>query len=66
MPALSEVVTHLEELGAVRAMVSGSGPTIAALFETQAKAEAVAKVLTSEGLFALTTTGMAQGSTLDS
>ena len=66
MPALSEVVSHLEELGAVRAMVSGSGPTIAALFESKAKAEAVAKVLTAEGLFALTTTGMAQGSTLDS
>jgi 4-diphosphocytidyl-2-C-methyl-D-erythritol kinase len=66
MPALSDVVSRLEQLGAVRAMVSGSGPTVAALFESKAKAEAVAKVLISEGLFALTTTGMAQGSTLDS
>jgi 4-diphosphocytidyl-2-C-methyl-D-erythritol kinase len=66
MPSLSEVVSRLETLGAVRAMVSGSGPTVAALFESKAKAEEVAKVLILEGLVALTATGLAQGSRLDS
>jgi len=66
MPALSDVVTRLEGLGAVRAMVSGSGPTIAALFESKAKAEDVATVLISEGLVALTASGLAAGARLDS
>lgn len=66
MPTLSQQVTELEELGAFRAMVSGSGPTIAALFESEAKANEVSKVLISQGAVALTAKGGAQGSRLDS
>jgi 4-diphosphocytidyl-2-C-methyl-D-erythritol kinase len=65
MPALSEQVAQLQELGAIRAMVSGSGPTIAALFESEAKAIEVSKVLISQGFVALTAKGAAQGSRLD-
>jgi 4-diphosphocytidyl-2-C-methyl-D-erythritol kinase len=65
MPALSELVSQLEELGAVRAMVSGSGPTIAALFDSEAKAIEVSNLLVSQGLVALTAKGGAQGSRLD-
>jgi 4-diphosphocytidyl-2-C-methyl-D-erythritol kinase len=65
MPSLSQQVQELEELGAIRAMVSGSGPTIAALFESEAKAIEVSKVLKSKGLVALTAKGGAQGSRLD-
>ena len=66
MPTLSQQVTELEELGAIRAMVSGSGPTIAALFESEAKAIEVSKLLNSQGVVALTAKGGAQGSRLDS
>ncbi len=66
MPALSQLVEQLEQLGAVRAMVSGSGPTIAALFDSEAKALEVSKVLISQGLVALTSKGLAQGARLDS
>jgi 4-diphosphocytidyl-2-C-methyl-D-erythritol kinase len=65
MPSLSEQVAQLGELGAIRAMVSGSGPTIAALFESEAKAIEVSKVLISQGVVALTAKGGAQGSRLD-
>lgn len=66
MPSLRDRVSQLGELGAVRAMVSGSGPTIAALFDSEAKANEVAKVLNSQGIVALTAKGLAQGSRLDS
>jgi 4-diphosphocytidyl-2-C-methyl-D-erythritol kinase len=66
MPSLSQRVQELEELGAIRAMVSGSGPTIAALFESETKAIEVSKVLNSQGVVALTAKGEAQGSRLDS
>jgi 4-diphosphocytidyl-2C-methyl-D-erythritol kinase len=46
-------------------MVSGSGPTIAALFDSEAKAEEVSKVLVDQGFVALTAKGGAQGSRLD-
>ena len=65
MPALSDLVDQLEQLGAVRAMVSGSGPTIAALFDSEDKAVEVSKVLKSQGLVALTSKGLAQGARLD-
>jgi 4-diphosphocytidyl-2-C-methyl-D-erythritol kinase len=65
MPSLEERVSQLEQLGAVRAMVSGSGPTIAALFDSEAQAIEVSKVLKSQGLVALTTHGLAQGARLD-
>lgn len=65
MPSLSQQVRELEELGAIRAMVSGSGPTIAALFESEAKAIEVSKALNSQGVVALTAKGGAQGARLD-
>lgn len=65
MPVLSELVDQLEQLGAIRAMVSGSGPTIAALFDSEAKAIEVSKVMRSQGLVALTAKGLAQGARLD-
>lgn len=66
MPSLSEVVARIEALGAVRAMVSGSGPTVAALFDSKSKAEEVSEILIRDGLVALTATGLAEGSRLDS
>ncbi len=65
MPALSELVSQLEQLGALRAMVSGSGPTIAALFESEQGAVEVASVLKAQGLVALTAKGQAHGARLD-
>jgi 4-diphosphocytidyl-2-C-methyl-D-erythritol kinase len=65
MPSLSDLVDQLEALGAIRAMVSGSGPTIAALFDSEAKAIEVSKVLKSQGLVALTAKGQAPGARLD-
>jgi 4-diphosphocytidyl-2-C-methyl-D-erythritol kinase len=65
MPALSELVGQLEQLGALRAMVSGSGPTIAALFDSEEKAVEVASVLKAQGLVALTAKGQAHGARLD-
>lgn len=65
MPRLSEVVDQLEHLGAIRAMVSGSGPTIAALFDSEAKTIEVSNLLKSQGLVALTAKGQAPGARLD-
>jgi 4-diphosphocytidyl-2-C-methyl-D-erythritol kinase len=66
MPALGQVVSQLEDNGAIRAMVSGSGPTIAALFSSEERAVEVAKILQSQGLVALTSQGRADGARLDS
>ncbi len=65
MPLLSELVDQLEQLGAIRAMVSGSGPTIAALFDSEAKAIEVSNLLKSQGLVSLTAKGQALGARLD-
>jgi len=65
MPSLSDLVDQLEQLGAIRAMVSGSGPTIAALFDSEAKAIEVSNLLKSQGLVALTAKGQALGARLD-
>jgi 4-diphosphocytidyl-2-C-methyl-D-erythritol kinase len=65
MPSLSELVDQLEQLGAIRAMVSGSGPTIAALFDSEAKAIEVSNLLKSHGLVSLTAKGQALGARLD-
>jgi 4-diphosphocytidyl-2-C-methyl-D-erythritol kinase len=65
MPSLSELVDQLEQLGAIRAMVSGSGPTIAALFDSEAKAVEVSNLLKSQGLVSLTAKGQALGARLD-
>jgi 4-diphosphocytidyl-2-C-methyl-D-erythritol kinase len=65
MPALSDIKEQLEGLGALKAMVSGSGPTIAALFESESRCHEVAEVLKSQGIFALATTGPSAGARLE-
>jgi len=65
MPGLAGLKSKLEDLGALKAMVSGSGPTIAALFESRERCEEVAKLLNSEGIFALTSTGPSAGARLE-
>jgi len=65
MPELAELRLKLEELGALKAMVSGSGPTVAALFESSDRCVEVARLLNSEGIFALTSTGPSAGARLE-
>ena len=49
-PELAQVIAVAEEAGALRAIVSGSGPTIAALVENPAGAQRVSRALMSSGL----------------
>ena len=51
-PELAEVIAVAEEAGALRAIVSGSGPTIAALVEDPGSAQRVSRALTTSGLVA--------------
>ena len=51
-PELAQVIAVAEEAGALRAIVSGSGPTIAALVENPAGAQRVSRALTASGLVA--------------
>ena len=51
-PALAQVIAVAEEAGALRAIVSGSGPTIAALVENPAGAQRVSRALMASGLVA--------------
>ena len=49
-PALAEVIALAERAGALRAIVSGSGPTVAALVPEAATAMRVCRTLTASGL----------------
>ena len=51
-PELAEVIAVAEEAGALRAIVSGSGPTIAALVEDAGGAQRVSRALKASGLVA--------------
>ena len=51
-PELAEVIAVAEETGALRAIVSGSGPTIAALVEDPGSAQRVSRALKASGLVA--------------
>ena len=51
-PELAQVIAVAEEAGALRAIVSGSGPTIAALVENPAGAQRVSRALMASGLVA--------------
>ncbi|WP_454933599.1 4-(cytidine 5'-diphospho)-2-C-methyl-D-erythritol kinase [Actinomyces oris] len=51
-PELAEVIAVAEEAGALRAIVSGSGPTIAALVEDASSAQRVSRALKASGLVA--------------
>ena len=65
MPALADLKEQLEELGALRAMVSGSGPTIAALFDSAQRCNQVVEILKARGIFALASTGPSAGARLE-
>ena len=65
LPQLTSLISRIEELGALRAIVSGSGPTIAALCESKAQAEQIAKNLGDQGIFALTASSPALGANLE-
>lgn len=49
-PELARVIAVAEETGALRAIVSGSGPTIAALVEDPGSAQRVSRALMASGL----------------
>ena len=49
-PAIAEVIALAERAGALRAIVSGSGPTVAALVPEAATAMRVCRALTASGL----------------
>lgn len=49
-PAIAEVIALAERAGALRAIVSGSGPTVAALVPEAATAMRVCRTLTASGL----------------
>ena len=51
-PELARVISVAEEAGALRAIVSGSGPTIAALVEDAGGAQRVSRALKASGLVA--------------
>ena len=65
MPALSQLKAKIQGLGALKAMVSGSGPTIAALFSSKEAADKAAEALNAEGLFTLTAKGSEPGARLE-
>lgn len=65
MPQLESLIGQIEGLGALKAIVSGSGPTIAALCATHAQAESIAERLNDEGIFALTASSPALGADLE-
>ena len=65
LPELQYKIEHLEKLGALKAMVSGSGPTIAALCESQEIAIQIAAQLSRDGEHAIATTGPAEGTIIE-
>lgn len=65
MPQLELLMAEIESLGALKAMVSGSGPTIAALCASKAQAQSIAKSLNERGIFALTAGSPALGANLE-
>jgi len=65
MPQLESLIEEIEGLGALRAIVSGSGPTIAALCSSKDQAMEIAKTLTERGIFALTAGSPALGANLE-
>ena len=53
LPSIRNTMTSLELAGAIKAMVSGSGPTVMGLFESREKASQACAVLEEMGLVAL-------------
>lgn len=65
MPELSETIANGLAAGALAAMVSGSGPTIALLAQDSAAASAIASQLAAQGHTAIATFGPAAGTILE-
>lgn len=65
MPQLESLIEEIEGLGALKAIVSGSGPTIAALCSSKDQAIEIAKTLNERGIFALTAGSPALGANLE-
>ena len=65
MPQLESLIEEIEGFGALRAIVSGSGPTIAALCSSKDQAIEIAKTLNERGIFALTAGSPALGANLE-
>ena len=65
MPELSITMHAGLAAGALAAMVSGSGPTVAMLAESAAAAQSIAKHLAFEGYIAIPTHGPAKGTLLE-
>ena len=65
MPQLRNLIGSIEELGALRAIVSGSGPTIAALCSSKEQAKSIAETLNGQGIFALVASSPALGANLE-
>jgi len=65
MPPLDSLMAEIEGLGALRAIVSGSGPTIAALCSSRDKALEIAQSLNERGILALTAGSPALGANLE-
>lgn len=65
MPELSITMHAGLAAGALAAMVSGSGPTVAMLAESEAAAKSIAKHLAYEGYIAISTFGPAKGTLLE-
>ena len=47
-PVINELITEMEENGAVKAVMSGSGPTVFGIFDDKQKAEQAAHILRQE------------------
>jgi 4-diphosphocytidyl-2-C-methyl-D-erythritol kinase len=65
MPQLESLIEEIEGLGALRAIVSGSGPTIAALCYSKDQAMGIADTLNERGIFALTAGSPSLGANLE-
>jgi len=65
MPQLESLIGEIEGLGALKGIVSGSGPTIAALCSSKDQAIEIAKTLNERGIFALTAGSPALGANLE-
>ena len=65
MPQLESLIEEIEGFGALKAIVSGSGPTIAALCSSKDQAMEIAKTLNERGIFALTAGSPALGANLE-
>ena len=66
MPTLAQTIEAGVAAGALAGMVSGSGPTVALLAESENSAESIANYLAIQGYTAITAVGPAAGTILES